>query len=328
MRLIITIIASFFYHISFSQDIDFTKYYFDINKAEIAMFNKNYASADSIYWAIFKEFKNGYAQDFLTAAKNSRNLDNIENTIYFLKQGFKNGLEYELVKRDNVYQYLKKNNKIGQIKKIYKEIRKKYIAGLNVDLRNAIAEMVKEDQKYRKWWYGRKPWAVQKQLLIKVDAENFDKILVICKEFGFPGRNLVGDDRCEESFVDVPTLLRHMDSTKLNILKPYVLDCILKGNFHPYHYVSALDYVSMIKTTVEDLDENGNHILIIQQEYGTMLGMEDGINIILPVKKLEGINNKRAEFYLEPIEDYALKKGCDIPREGFFKRTFEKLQNK
>jgi hypothetical protein len=325
MRLIITIIVSFFYHISFSQDIDFTKYYSDINNAEIAVFNKAYASADSVYRAIFKEFENGYAQDFLNAAKNSRNLDNIENTIYFLIQGFKNGLQYELVKKDDIYHYLKKNNKTGQIKKIYKEIRKKYIAELDVDLRDAIAEMVKEDQKYRKWWYNRKPWPVQQQILKKVDAENFDKILAICKEFGFPGRNLVGDDGNEKSLVDVPTLLRHMDSTKLNILKPYVLDCILKGKFQPYYYVSALDYVSMIKTTIEDLDENGNHILIIQQEYGTMLGMEDGINIILPVRKLEGINNKRAEFCIEPIEDYALKNGCDIPREGFYKRTFKKL---
>lgn len=328
MRLIIIILVLILFHFTYCQDVNFVKYYSDINNAEIAIYNKNYIAADSIFQIVFMEYKNSYAKDFLKAAKNAMDIDNIEYVIYYLIQGFKNGLQYELIKSDNIYQYLRMNNKTGQLKKEYKEIRKKYIAELDINLRNSIAEMVKEDQKYRKWWYGRKPWRVQQQFLRTVDTKNFEKLLDICEEFGFPGRNLVGDDGYEESLIDVSLLLRHMDSTRLNILKPYILESIFKGNFCPYDYVSALDYVSMIKTTVEDLDENGNHILIIQQEYGTMLGMEEGTHIILPVRTLQGINKKRAEYCLESIEDYALKNGCDIPREGFYKRTFEKLQNK
>ncbi len=323
MRKIINILFLINTITCFSQTNDFFRYYSLINQAEIANIKKDFVKSDSLYYVAFTLVNNrGYAYDYFMATKNA--IQNKSDYLKYIEQGFENGLLYKIIKADTIYNYLKREKLIKKLKNKYKKIRSKYLSTLNSTLRDEIAEMVKEDQKYRKGRYSVMGWQKQKTFLNKVDNRNYNKILYICKNYGFPGRNLVGDDGNEIGFVDVPLLLRHMDSIQLISLKPYILESIKKGNFHPSHFAFAYDYVTMFKTTVDDLDDEGNNILIIQQKLGIVTRFENGKKFLFPVESIKKANELRAKIGLESLEDYALKIKCKMPDEGFYKRTFKK----
>lgn len=305
------------------QESNFFEYYSLINQAEIANVKNHFIKSDSLYSIAFELVNNrGYAQDYFMAAKNA--IQNKSDYLKYIEQGFANGLLYKIIKKDTIYNHLKHKRNIKNIKRKYKQIRSEYLLTLNSTLRGEVARMVKKDQKYRKGIYEIMSWKKQKALLHRVDSQNYDKILQICKKYGFPGRNLIGDDGNEISFVDVPLLLRHMDSIQLMSLKPYILASIKKGYFHPGHYAFAYDYVTMFRTTVDDLDDEGNHILIIQQKLGIVTRFENGEHFIFPVESIKKANKLRTEIGLESLEDYALKIKCKMPKEGFYKRTLKK----
>lgn len=314
-----------FYSIGYTQELAPYHYYNTIDQAEMASLNNKHLLADSLFQLAFSDKQTGFAQDYIAAAYNAIKLADKQKVVHYLETGFKNGLVIKELKEHEkkLYQYVKQQSMLKRLKQHYRSIRKAYLLSLNQTLRTEIESMVKEDQHYRKGRYEKKPWKEQQAILKKVDEKNFQKLLEICKKHGFPDRYLVGDED-KVGWVDVPTLLRHMDSTRLKELEPYVMKSIANKGFHPYHYVSALDYAVMFKTSFDDLDENGNRVLIIQQQYGTMLGRENGEKIILPVKTLANINETRSKFGLESIEHYAAKKGCNLPREGVYKRTFPK----
>jgi hypothetical protein len=309
--------------LGYSQEENPYRYYELIDEAEMASTRADYHISDSLFQDAFSEQQNGFAEDYIEAAKNAIKLSDNQKVVFYLKEGFKNGLVFKQVQEyeKDLYQYLKDHSILKQLKKFYRPARKKYLESLNQTLRDEIEKMVKEDQKYRKWWYERKSWKDQQVLLKRVDDKNFNKMLEICEQYGFPDRFLVGDED-KVGWIDVPLLLRHMDSTQLKAIEPFVMKSITNKGFDPYHYVSALDYSVMFKTSYDDVNEKGDRVLVIQQQYGTMLGSENGERIILPVKELENINEARKRFGLESIENYATKEGCEIPREGFFKRTF------
>ncbi len=304
------------------QNKDFFEYYNLINQAEVQHAVGNYYIADSLYKKAFVLYNNkGFAYNYLQATKNAIIIKS--NYLDYLLKGFENGLLYKIVKKDTIYNYLKKNKNTKYLKKQYKKIRSEYLASLNSSLRDTIAKMVKEDQKYRKGRYERMDFKKQKIFLNKVDTKNYNKLLKICQKYGFPGRDLVGDDGNEIGFVDVPLLLRHLDSAKLMILKPYILKAIKNGTFDPLNYAFAYDYINMFKTTVEDLDKNGNHILIIQQQYGVIQRTENGKTFIFPVESIEKANNLRAKIGLPTLEDNALILKLEPPTEGIYKRIFK-----
>ncbi len=309
----------------YSQEENPYRYYELIDSAEMASLQNEFQASDSLFQLAFSEQQNGFAEDYIEAAKNAMKLSDNQKVVFYLKEGFKNGLVFKQVQEyeKDLYHYLKDHSILKQLKKFYRPTRRTYLQSLNLPLREEIERMVKEDQKYRKWRYERKTWKDQQVLLKRVDDQNFKKMLAICERYGFPDRFLVGDED-KVSWVDVPVLLRHMDSTQLKAIEPFVMKSIMNKGFDPYHYVSALDYSIMFKTSFDDVDENGDRVLVIQQRYGTMLGRENGKRVILPVKELENINETRKRFGLESIENYAAKEDCEIPREGFFTRTFHK----
>ncbi len=301
---------------------DYFDYHEIINKAEIEVVKKNYEKADSLFQIAFSEYSLGFAKDFVAAAKNAQSLNNSERVKAYVFKGFNNGLTFTHIDNFPFYENLKNTFGKGNIKKELSTARKKYLGTLNKDTRKVIGKMVKRDQKVRSWWYNRKPWKVQQAFMKKVDDENFQALMSICKNQGFPGTHVIGAD-AESQPIYLPVLLRHMDSLKLAALKPYIMPTIKAGHFHPLDFVSALDYTSMFKSTIEDRDEDGNQVLIIQQEYGTMTGMETEGKFIYPVKSLTDLNQKRAEFGLESIADYAFKIECQIPEEGVYKKVFK-----
>lgn len=306
---------------TFCQENDFFEYHKEVNKAQLKFFENNYKASDSIFTKTFKEFKNGFPTDYLFAANNALKFSDLDQSLNYILNGFKNGLVLENLKKDSCYQMLKHEFRTRCFKKKYKLLRKEYVNSLDIQVRKEIYDMVKMDQKYRNSRFSKKPWSVQQSFMKRIDSLNFDKLLDICNDKGFPGSNLVGND---DGFglVDVAVLLRHMDSTRLKKLEPYILVSIKNGHFMPFDYVSALDYSSMFKTTVNDVDEMGRHILIIQQKYGTITGIDNDTLIIYPVENLIEIDELRSNYGLESIADYAFKKGCKIPMEGFFQRVF------
>ncbi|MEZ4923845.1 MAG: hypothetical protein R2780_11785 [Crocinitomicaceae bacterium] len=307
--------------VCYSQKVNFIEYHLKVNEAELAFHNSEFVTADSILKSVFDEFGAGFPDDFLFAANNAIKLNNSQLALNYIIQGFKYGLTIRNVRNNLIYKALKHEILTFRFLAKYRKYRKEYINQLNQDIRCQICDMVKEDQKYRSSRYDKKPWSEVQPLMKEVDSLNFIRMLEICRLYGFPGSNLVGDDG-GFGCVDVPILLRHMDSVRLKQLEPYIMTSIQNGFFEPFAYVSALDYTSMFKTTIESRDEYGNRILIIQQKYGTITGFDENQLFIYPVENIEIIDSLRRFYGLESIEDYALKKGCPAPIQGIYKRIF------
>jgi len=274
--------------------IDYLAYYKFINEAEIATISKNYNSADSIFKIGFNKVSKPFAQDLFLAAINAHHKKDINLTEHYLEESFKNGLQFRQIRKSILNTYLSQEEKrYKRFKKKYKSLRKHYKTGLNKS---------------------------------KIGNKNFSRIVSVCNQNGFPGRSLIGDNLKRKYDVeDISLLMRHMDKYELDSLKPFILKSIFTGELHPWHYASAFDYCQMFKTDITDLDEDGNHIMVVQQKLGTMSYTdENGKHIIFPIENLEKATSIRKEIGLEPLTDYAKKRGWEFPREGFYEKKFIK----
>jgi len=294
--------------------IDYLAYYKFINEAEIATISKNYNSADSIFKIGFNKVSKPFAQDLFLAAINAHHKKDINLTEHYLEESFKNGLQFRQIRKSILNTYLSQEEKrYKRFKKKYKSLRKHYKTGLN-------------KSRVRKGIYNLFSWKKQKKAMQKIGNKNFSRIVSVCNQNGFPGRSLIGDNLKRKYDVeDISLLMRHMDKYELDSLKPFILKSIFTGELHPWHYASAFDYCQMFKTDITDLDEDGNHIMVVQQKLGTMSYTdENGKHIIFPIENLEKATSIRKEIGLEPLTDYAKKRGWEFPREGFYEKKFIK----
>ena len=309
----------------FGQNSNYFEYYSTVNQAEIFSYDGDFFTSDSLYKVAFKMVDRPFGQDYFLAAINASKMDDAAKTQSNLQNSFALGVEWKQVKGGSMYPFLKEKKLTKKLKKIYKKENEKYLQSLDSELRKKIFLLVEKDQKMRSARNVKKGWQEQKTLLQEADEENFSEILEICKTNGFPGFRAVGENLTSKYDVeDISLLMRHFTEDRLKELKPYIDDAIANGDLYPWHYATAYDYSSMFKTTVDDLDEDGNHILIIQQVYGTMAYHNDkGEMVIYNVENMENIDSLRTRIGLETLIDYAKKREWQLPSEGFYRKVFK-----
>jgi hypothetical protein len=294
----------------------FIKYYTNVNLAEHYFLNKQYDKSDSCYKiALTLDSIQGFNQDYLYAASNSKKIKtylSLQNKAILDSIFFKDKI-------------LKKEMSIAH---------KKYKKILNKDVVSKIRRIVIRGQVARVGPVDILPWKIQRAIMIKVDKRNFKEFLLICKQYGWPGYNLIGEFRPwgKHSIKDADLIIRHLSKEELKEVEPYALEAIKKVNEYPVAWAEAIDYMHLRYPFYEDSVK-----WMYAQKYGTMFSLGRVFSkdtaiarklVIWPFGKLENVNKVREELFLQPIEDYCkLWNNLLLPKEEkviFFKNKRRK----
>ena len=219
----------------------YLNYYKEINNAEIANLDEAFYKSDSLYQIAFDLVEKPFKDDYLLAAINAEKLVEYEKVYKYLKSGIRVGLTIKSIKK--ALSSFKKSAEWKMLNNNYDSIRKKYLNGLNLTLREELLKMVDKDQAVRNPIFG----SVRK--MQKTDAKNYIRLLEIIKENNckWPGRFIIGDgnEGGKYAYGEVTIMLHHFSKEQVDNLKPVLVDAILRGDLSPYNVAYPLDYKNL-----------------------------------------------------------------------------------
>jgi len=172
------------------------------------------------------------------------------------------------------------------------------VSHLNVALRDELIERGKNDQKYRAALQERlvkSPTSAPAETLdlikkqAELDRQNIDRIGEIVRQFGWPGRSLVGEDASTAAFM----IVQHAELKDQQKYLPLLEEAAKRGEAKPAD-------VAMLEDRV--LTREGK-----KQRYGTQLhsGPDTGGKLVLyPIDDEEHVDERRAAVGLPPLAEY------------------------
>jgi predicted transcriptional regulator len=271
-------------------------YYKIINDAEIATLDKKFRKSDSLYQVAFKLVQKPFKEDYFLAAINADKFNSNEDTDNYLRNGVKNGLTIERIKKE--IKHFKKSKFWKAFKKDYETLRKEYLGNINITLYNEIDEMIKKDQATRKPISGS--WKQSK----RVDSYNYKRLLKIIQENNnkWPGFSTIGEITPKGKYnvtKNIALMLLHFKKDQVENLKPYMLEAVLEGEMYPYHYARIIDYKSFSLSN-SNIKKNGElDLSSAYYLYGTYTN-----STIYDCKKAEDL---RKEIGFESLDDFYRK---------------------
>jgi hypothetical protein len=294
---------------------NYNTYYDHINLAEKFMLANQYYAADSCFRIAFTANpKAGYNLDYLTASFNAAKLNDSTAVDLYLLGFAKRGGNYAMLKHSfNQNLLLEENSKAlllyimadrkKQLRTDMKKAYKRYAITVNPSLIKKVKRMYVSDQKRaRGFFVGLLPAKKQTKIMNKADSKHARQLLEICKVYGWPGFDLLGEYREYGKFrlEKIDVLLRHFSSEDLERLKPYIISSIKSLNYYPSIWAGCLDY-NELKNPVYNKQTDSYEM---KQSYGTLSQLENGQNALIPYGKMNTLISYRKELFLADIEDY------------------------
>ncbi len=175
-----------------------------------------------------------------------------------------------------------------------------YEAHLNKNLIRELEGINESDQRYRlrmdsvQKAYGwnseemKTLWARQNYS----DSVNLIRIRQIIREFGYPGKSLVGEQASTAWLV-----IQHADLTTQEEYLPIMKEAADKGELPKSDFALLVDRIRMRKGE--------------KQLYGSQLELKDGRYVFYPIEDEPNVNKRRAEMDLVPLEEYAKHFGIE-----------------
>jgi len=326
---VIKLITLFYFvlcSVSISQ-VQFIQYYTNTNLAQHYFIYEQYHQVDSCYKIAFRlDSVRGFNQDYLMAAANALQVKDTALTKTYLYACAMLGGNYKTFKHSNtqdgdaVFNFVThKQNKA--LRKKLNATLKQYKKSLNKEVCRKIHHLYVRDQAARMGPVNILPSRMQDSIMERRDRKSAKELILICKQYGWPGYNLIGERKPNGKFSirDADLLLRHYTMEELKELEPFVTKEIKKVNEYPYVWASAIDYCS-IKTPLymdsvkfEYKQKYGTLIM-----YGYMFSKDTTIAkkvFIIPFGKIEELTKARNELFLEPIEDFCKIRKTLLPKE-------------
>lgn len=158
-------------------------------------------------------------------------------------------------------------------------------------LRAQILEMVARDQAVRQEWIDVGIEDADPELLMRVmmtDLENTAAMKRIVEEHGWPGPDMIGSDGVKAAFL----LVQHADQ-----------DPAFQKNMLP-HLRMAFDQGIASGEEVALLTDRVLTGMGKPQLYGTQADIVDGKVVVKPVQDEGGLDQRRAELGLMPMDQY------------------------
>ncbi len=247
MKYIITSILFFIFTFSCSTTqnikknklLDYKYYFLGISKADSLLFIGKAKEAYMIYDNLFKTYdsQNGFTTGEYYLYLKSKAQSQIKITKKDLELCFsKHGITNKLILSDSI---LKKYYTNYKLEEDYKNLRKSYLAKMNLKLRNQIIKMTERDQLYR-------IYEEDSVKMKKIDSENEKILKKLFIEDIYPDELIVGNYFIGDEFYGVQTLLLHTskDIRKLFFL-PKIKKFIIQGKCTPYTYAILVDQMHL-----------------------------------------------------------------------------------
>lgn len=271
-----------------------------IGHAEKSYNNKEYDRSGRYFDRAFK-IQKGTVNDYYNAACSWALAGNKDKALDYIKESIDLGwLNINHLKNDNDLNSL---HGATAWEALINELQHKvdeYESHLNKPLMRELEDINESDQKHRmimdsvQGIYGwdskemKELWANQN----RADSLNLIRIKEIVKQYGYPGKSLVGNQSSTAWLV-----IQHADLKTQEEYLPILEDASNKGELPKSSFALLVDRVRMRRGE--------------KQLYGSQIQTKDGKNVIYPIEDEPNVNKRRAEMGLGPLEDYAKHFGVE-----------------
>ncbi|TXK37241.1 hypothetical protein FVR03_15675 [Pontibacter qinzhouensis] len=169
---------------------DYTEVYHPhINRAELALAQKNYETALDLYQQAFAAVPSPFAKDYFNAAVCATHEGNEKLTYAYLEKLALKGVDLEYLKKQRGFKPLQESKKWRKFERKYPRYRKNYRQHVNLDLRADLDELYARDQYFRQAKGGLRAHI---DTLRKIEAANVGVLLRAIEKHGYPGENQIG----------------------------------------------------------------------------------------------------------------------------------------
>jgi hypothetical protein len=207
-------------------------------------------------------------------------------SLQYMEQLIDRGYELSVFREDEAYATVRQLPEWKELEAAYPERRKKYVAGVNQEVRKAIVEMNRNDQLYR----NRPDRQAYRQQQMELDAQNLARLQEIFDTYGYPNYDLIGHPSIDEyTGADLsiePILMRSPDSLRQAYFIPKLERFVKEGACPPRMPAMLIDHYH--------LQHNG------YQVYGTMTGPAGLVGRLENVRKAD---LRRKEIGMPTIRD-------------------------
>ena len=211
-------------------------YYQTIYQAEMAYSTEDYQKAFELYQAAFESCEPVNTPMYYEISKFAETcaiLGKTELAVDFLKKDFATGSQLEHKLKNSNFDNLFESSIGKELIKNYDSLRQEYLSSINLDLRQEIAEMQRNDQKYRAQ-PGFMESDEMKQKQEEIDNYNTKRLIEIFDEYGYPNENVIGCFNIDKTPVSINGILLHTsDSIRINYFIPIIKEYIENGECSP-----------------------------------------------------------------------------------------------
>ncbi|PWI31246.1 DoxX family protein [Flavobacteriaceae bacterium LYZ1037] len=181
---------------------------------------------------------------------------------------------------------------------------------LNLGLKKELDSIMVLDQKYRSAHIDNEDWSKQ----IAIDSSNLKFVENVFKNYGYPGKSLVGEESSDVAWY----VVQHSD--KITEYLPLMKAAAEKGEL-------AFSKVAMMED--RDLMRQGKEQIYGTQGRSFYTSAETEVKLIWPIQDAENVNERREKAgFLNTVEENAKRLfGDDFEFKNYTLEQVEELQN-
>ena len=299
MRYLIEIILVFGFLYS---NQNYIEYHTKFGQIEELIVKEDFAEAELKIIELFEKYEVRFVKDYVIASQVSILNDNTNLAIEYILQSIKNGVKIECLKSIKLLSQELAATDWEIIEEEYKELRKNYLKKINLSLYQEFHKRYQKEQDSKRTEYYK----------ITVYS-NFDRIIELLNEGGFPNEKLIGIDNqrfaksisdCDLGNSKVIVTLLHYDYPFSEIGEEELIEAIKRGNLHPREFA-----------TIYNFEENKQSVLYKKSTKKKVPLPRYNFNFPFGSKidNLERVNSDRAKFGICKYE-------VDIRKEEIEKR--------
>ncbi|MFA7445326.1 MAG: hypothetical protein WCY89_05215 [Flavobacteriaceae bacterium] len=154
-------------------------------------------------------------------------------TLYYVELVLKNGGKLTFFENHPTYEGITKIEGWTALKDRAQQIYYDWYTGLDLDLRHELAKMIEEDQRVRQ---GKSQYDEEMR---EVDDYNEARFKEILAEYGYPNRQIIGDNNIDERDADVSIFAYHVKDT--DYFKSLFLEYVRCGKAPVELYATLID---------------------------------------------------------------------------------------
>lgn len=156
-----------------------------------------------------------------------------EEALYYVELAFTKGIHVSYFEDNPEYEGITKIEGWAALKQKSQKIYNEWYSKLNLDLRNELAEMIREDQRVRQ---GKSQYDEE---LREVDDYNETRFKEILAEYGYPNEQIIGNYNIDEKTVNPDVFAFHIKD--IDYFKPMFLEYVRCGKAPVTLYASLID---------------------------------------------------------------------------------------